>query len=297
VRTDENGVYEIYDLPPGKYTIEPEIPTGWKVSEFYLRYSRSFDGKSNEKSPTKIPIVLESGKHAGLDIHFDPDNVIRGRIYDPAGHTMSAVCLNLLPADGTDGRYLADCTDKGGAFKIDEIPPGRYVLVINKNGEVTSDAPFGTFYYPNVSKREEASVFQIGAGSVIEDVNIYPNRVAETTTVQGTLSYSDEKPVAGGLVRFSTGAAGKSNEARTTTDAAGTFVIKILKGKVGLLDGEMYSFVGDFENCPQLDQLIKQSGQMVPAIKTPAIKIKADQNIHGIELKYPFPSCRKKKRE
>lgn len=25
-KTDENGVFEIYDLPPGKYFIEPEMP-------------------------------------------------------------------------------------------------------------------------------------------------------------------------------------------------------------------------------------------------------------------------------
>ena len=29
--TDSDGVYELYDLPPGKYTIEPEVPFGLKL--------------------------------------------------------------------------------------------------------------------------------------------------------------------------------------------------------------------------------------------------------------------------
>ena len=58
----------------------------------------------------RIPIILEANKHTGLDIMFEIDNVIRGHIYDPLGQPMKGVCLDLVPADGTKGAYLADCT-------------------------------------------------------------------------------------------------------------------------------------------------------------------------------------------
>src|SRR5690606_22097843 len=40
LKTDKNGVYEIYDLPPGKYEILPDIPKGWKLDGFYTNRVR-----------------------------------------------------------------------------------------------------------------------------------------------------------------------------------------------------------------------------------------------------------------
>jgi hypothetical protein len=301
VKTDENGVYEIYDVPAGRYSIEPEIPQGWKVANFWLRYSPSFAGNDEVKSPKKIPIVLEDKKHAGLDIRFEIDNAIRGHIYDTSGRAMNGVCLNLVPADGTKGRYLADCTEEEGAFEVDKIPPGSYVIVVNNDGKVTSSEPFGAFYYPNVKKREEATVFQIGLGEVVENLQIFAPVTAETITVKGVFLYSDGKPVAGEWVSFKSvktpKAAGDEEEedARAETDAKGRFSIKILKGAKGWLSGAMYTYIGEFENCPKLEAAIKKTGRDMTELKTSAVEIQAAENLYDVELKYPFPGCKKAK--
>ena len=73
VKTNENGVYEIYDLPAGKYLIEPEVPTGWKLSESWLRYSL-FLKDDHGQLPKKIPVALEDKGHANLDIYYETDN-------------------------------------------------------------------------------------------------------------------------------------------------------------------------------------------------------------------------------
>lgn len=99
VKTDENGVYEIYDLPAGRYFLEPEIPNGWKVAKFWLEYSPSLDKSAKDGSLQRIPIILEPNKHAGIDIVFDIGNFVRGHIYDPMGQPMKNVCLDLIPAD------------------------------------------------------------------------------------------------------------------------------------------------------------------------------------------------------
>jgi len=316
VKTDEKGVYEIYDVPAGRYTVEPEIPRGWKVARFSLGYSPSFVGSEETKLPKKIPIVLEKKKHAGLDIRFDIDNAIRGHVYDPSGQPMNGVCVHLIPPDGTKGPYLGDCTESEGAFEIDEIPPGSYVMVLNDDGEVTSDEPFGALYYPNVKKREDATVFHIGIGDFVENLEIHPTVTAETVTVEGVFLYSDGKPVVSEWVEFKSARASKSavndenkedgendekenpNDARAKTDKSGRFSIKILKGAKGSLWGEMYSYVGEFENCPKLDRLIKQFADTdIPEIRTPAIEIVAETNLYDVMLKYPFPSCKKAKIE
>ena len=57
----------------------------------------------------------------------------------------------------------------------------------------------------------------------------------------------------------------------------------------------MYTYAGEFENCPKLDAIIKKAGGSVREIKTPAVKIRADADLFDVELKYPFPSCKKAK--
>jgi hypothetical protein len=302
LKTDDNGVYEIYDLPAGRYFVEPEIPKGWKVGDFALGYPSSLDRNTKGGSVQRIPIILEANKHAGLDIMFEIDNVVRGHIYDPLGQPMKDVCLDLVPADGTKGAYLADCTETDGAFEIDEIPPGGYVIVVNDDGKMTSTEPFGTFYYPKVLKREEAAVFNIGLGDIVENLEIYPPIELKTITVEGVFLYSDGKPVADESVSFK--AARKEsrgndedkddrNDASTNTDLKGRFSIKIVHGANGFLLGSMYSYVGEFENCPKLDRLIKQAGSGNPEIKTAPIEIQATTNLYGVGLKFPFPSCKK----
>ena len=49
-KTDKDGVFEIYGLPAGKYFIEPELPAGWRIDPYWLRYSESVVGRWNPGS-------------------------------------------------------------------------------------------------------------------------------------------------------------------------------------------------------------------------------------------------------
>lgn len=299
VKTDERGVYEIYDLPPGNYLVEPETPAGWKVDRFRLGYSGGFAGGDDRKVTKKIPFVLEDGKHAAVDIHLEIDNAIRGKVYDTAGKLMRGVCLKLLPAEGktTKHFYNTDCTEEDGAFELDEIPPGSYVIVVNEDGKVSSSEPFGTFYYPNVTERGKAAVVTVGAGDILGGFDIHAPTAAETVTLEGRFLYSDGKPVAKEWVKFEPAAAEADvdGEARAKTDAAGRFSIKILKGLRGKLYGTMYTYAGEFENCPKLEAVINKAGGSIPDLKTRESEILAAVNLYDVELKYPFPGCKKAK--
>ncbi|HEX8128584.1 MAG TPA: hypothetical protein VF527_05730 [Pyrinomonadaceae bacterium] len=299
VKTDKHGVYEIYDLPAGKYLIEPETPAGWKVNQYYLNTSSSFAPDRENRTWKKIPIILEEKKHASLNIHFEIDNAIRGKVHDPAGKPLKDVCVKaVLQEQNAKSGYHVDCTDERGAFAITEMPPGSYILVINEEGKISSNEPFKTFYYPNVFAREKASVINIGAGDYLAGFNIYAPRMEEIVTIEGRFLYSDGKPVVDENVEFTAGKTKDNVEggARATTDAQGRFSIKILKGLKGELYGRMYTYVGEFENCPKLDQEIKQTGVTHAELKTPIVEIQADGDLQNVDLKYPFPGCRKAKR-
>jgi hypothetical protein len=64
--TDSNGVYELYDLPPGKYTIEPELPSGLK-----LHFAMSFG--PGAAGPV-VTIELTEKTCAGSDFILMRDN-------------------------------------------------------------------------------------------------------------------------------------------------------------------------------------------------------------------------------
>lgn len=293
VKTNKNGVYEIYDLPAGKYLIEPELPSGWKLAypDPWALFSPPL-GDDQGRSSKQIPIVLADKGHASRDISYEIDNAIRGKVYDPNGNPMKDVCVEAVAAQGENRYGSLDCTKEGGKFSITRLQRGNYILVINKTGKISSSEPFKTFYYPNVFERENAVAISIREGEVLEDTNVYVPKVEETITVEGTLLYSDGKPVVGAFTRFQTEKTKDDIEgdAHASIDSNGRFTLRILKGLKGRLYGEMYTYVGEFENCPQLDSLVRKTGNHVDSA---VVEIEAENNLSEVELRYPFPSCKK----
>lgn len=128
-------------------------------------------------------------------------------------------------------------------------------------------------------------------------------KLEETVAVEGVLLYSDGKPVAGKRVEFKAAATTTKDiiegDTSTETDAKGRFSIRILKGLEGELSGDMFTYVGEFENCPKLDALIKNldGSRTMGVIKTDAVKIQAGRDLKDVELRFPFPACKKAKQQ
>jgi hypothetical protein len=305
--TNQDGVYVIYDLPAGTYTLEPEVPDNWKIDYQYasihaktsIKPGRSADKDLDEPEKQLFQVVLESGKHAYSDFSYGVKNFIRGKVFDPAGKALKSVCVYLVPAQGNPTKYFSKfaCTDKEGVYMIDNIPPGSYLVVANQEGKISSDEPFPTLYYPNVFERENAGVVIIGAGEVREEVNITAPKMAEMITVEGVCLYADGKPATDEWVEFKAGhsVAGIEGNARAQVDANGRFSIKILKGLKGTVYNEIYVYAGKFESCPKLDELIRKSGRDSADIKTNTVEIQAETSMTNVKLTFPFPFCRKAK--
>jgi hypothetical protein len=291
-KTDENGFYEIYDLPAGKYTITPEKVAGYK-------YSASETGT--------VEVTVKAKSHTEQNFYYQINNRVSGKFFDTNGNPLKDVCLDLLPARGKKAQYFyqGDCTDDDGSFEFDQVPAGTYVIVINEENEITASAPFGTFYYPSALKREDAAEITIGAGDFRDDLIINAPETAETITVSGLLLFENGKPAADESVEFYSEETilkqkdkeYKSEDSRASTDKNGRFTIRILKGKKGKLLGSMITFEGEYQNCPKLDKLIRAKGISVGDIETPSIEVNAVNDLTGIELKFPFPVCKKAKIE
>ncbi len=69
LRTDKNGFFEVYDLPPGDYVVEPQIPAGWSVDGKHMFGLDNYD-------PTKFrgyTVTIKKKRHtsARTRIRYD----------------------------------------------------------------------------------------------------------------------------------------------------------------------------------------------------------------------------------
>lgn len=291
LKTDENGVYEIYDLPVGKYKVTPEKIIGYKFDD-------------DKKVDDSVEVEIEAKSPTEQDFRFTIDNLIRGIFKDSNGNPLKGVYLDLLPARGKKPPYFykGDATDENGVFEFSKIPIGTYVIVVNEGNEISARQPFGTFYYPNKINRADAIEITVAPGSRFTDLIITAPTTAETITISGILLFADGKPIAGEIVEFYQNIEDTNQikgygyaDSRAETDENGRFTIRILKGQKGILFGSMYLSSREDEKCPQFQKLIKEKGETSSKTKTPAIQIEADSDKIEVELKFPFPSCKKAK--
>jgi hypothetical protein len=295
LKTDENGFWEIYDLPPGEYRISIESIEGFKTTPF--------DYPTFEA----VSVQIKPNQHVERDFTYFINNSISGKFYDTNGELLKNVCLDVIPAHGKKARYFHkfDCTDESGNFKIDEIPEGQYLIMVNKDGDVSSDEPFGTFYYPNKTNREEAKEITIRAGEHIKDLKITAPTTAEIITINGVVIFENGVPKEKDgyeyvSVEFKPDKndkqfKGLDGDSRATIDEKGNFTLRVLKGQKGKFYGELLTYLGDRENCPKLDRILRKQGERSMEVHTNSISIDGTKDLSGVVLKFPFPSCKKAK--
>jgi hypothetical protein len=133
--TDKNGVYELYDLPPGRYSVEPVLKFGWKIKEWLITRepTRAEWRRSNLDlpPPTKRWFTLRAGKHFGANIRLKLANRIAGRVTTATGKPLQWVCVSLVATDDPDpstgeiDRSLEVKTDKHGRFSLTVLKGSR----------------------------------------------------------------------------------------------------------------------------------------------------------------------------
>jgi hypothetical protein len=295
LRTDQNGIYELYDLPSGEYTITPEIPPNLKI-RFPMVVGSAPLSVNRPDRQNSVTISLKEKSCVGVDFTFNANNRISGKVIGSAGVPLKGVCIDLVPLTDKVSQYfhVFNCTKEDGNYSLNDMPAGRYLIRANERN-VTSTAPFPTVYYPDTFDKDHASVVEMHEGDIRENYDIHIPSQFETITVQGVFLYSDGKPVISESIEFKADQKqpGVDGNSRAQTDSQGRFSIKILKGQSGKLYGQMYAYIGEFENCPQIDQLIRATGRSMTELVTEGLAMKADADLHEIEFRYTFSGCRK----
>ena len=172
-RTDKNGVYELYDVPPGRYVLEPELKYGWKVDEFRLtRPPTRSEWKHGLKPGNRVAFTLRPRRHFGVDIKFTLSNQVSGAVYDSNSKPMQWVCVSLVPAKSDSPLMCNDLTDELGRFQFDAVEADAYLLIFSHENKTTKGMPFPKLYYPGVPERERATPITVRHGESVKNLRV-----------------------------------------------------------------------------------------------------------------------------
>jgi hypothetical protein len=201
--TDNNGLFEIKDLPAGRYTVTA-MKGGFAQASFGAR----------RPGDPGTPIDLADGQTADkVSFVLSRGGVISGVIVDDGGEPVAGTQVaamryqwmsgsrRLVPAfsDGSNDR-----TDDRGGFRLYGLPPGEYFLqAANRNNSFvgpgmsnTEAEAFAPTFYPGTSNIAEATRIMVKGGQEVGGAN-FALIVARMARIRGRALTSRGEPAAG----------------------------------------------------------------------------------------------------
>jgi protocatechuate 3,4-dioxygenase beta subunit len=178
--TDENGDYRISNIPAGSYEVSAA-----NVDKDY-NTSHQYTFEVTDRGCTKQDISVESkSKVSGKVIDSNGNPVERAEV--------EIISVNVLNPEYYRGKEFAN-TDSNGNFTAFGIPPGLYTLSVNHNNPPEDDSPYPPTFYPGVSERSQAQLFEVVLGKDLSGIEFkLPEKLAPVS-VTGSVVWSDGTP-------------------------------------------------------------------------------------------------------
>ena len=280
--TNSAGVYEVYGLRPGKYSVSIQVPKGLTLQFPYTKGSPRIPGDQ---------ATVQIGPNGGASVSFElkDDTSLSGRMLDAAGNPLPHVCFELIRAG--DGESVGEftCSNEVGTFGMKRMPPGKYWLMAKDDIKVGSNESKSTLYYPGTRLREQATVISIEAGKYVENLDVRLPANEKRYRIAGRLQFADGVPAANGLVTFTSPQHGYSQSIGTGKD--GVFDLPVVAG----MEGELTASYGVIEHlllrCPEWKVGSRRRG-IFRFMDTAPISIAADSDHDGLKLELASPSCK-----
>lgn len=207
--TDNNGYFEIKDLPAGRYSVTA-TKGGYAQTQFGAR----------RPGDPGTPIELADGQTADkVNFILSRGGVIAGTIVDDGGEPVSGAQVAALrfqyiggarrltpaPADGSNDR-----TDDRGNFRLFGLPPGDYFVSATYRTNnfmgpaMTNTEPdgFAPTYYPGTPNIGEASRLTVKPGQEVGGAS-FAMIVARMARVRGRVANSRGEPGGGMMAMLS----------------------------------------------------------------------------------------------
>ena len=148
-QTDDRGVYRIYGLPPGRYTVsvgisaeEGSVSSGASGRGYY---ARTYHPNTTDKSKANVIEVTEGSETSNVDITLGRKSqsfVATGRVVDESGKPVPNVHVGHGARVGGQNQMgsfgFGGMTDANGRFRLEGLLPGRYAAFVWNEGESSS---------------------------------------------------------------------------------------------------------------------------------------------------------------
>lgn len=282
--TNAAGVYEVFGLGPGRYSVGIEVPAGLKVRFPLTTGSPRVPGD-------EAAVELASNSGASVDFVLQADTRLSGRVLDANGAPKKSVCFDLESPEGRseNGARFFNCSKTDGLFEMAMMTPGKYWLVARDDVSVEGIKSKSTLYYPGVRDRERATIISIEAGHYAEDLEVRLPSDEKRYQLSGRFQFSDGAPVELGVVTFTSPQHGYTET--TSTGPNGSFVMTVVAGMTGLLNGRLGVFEPILRSCPEFKVGPQKSG-LFRFMDASPIALAGDSNHEGLNLELSSPSCK-----
>jgi hypothetical protein len=282
--TNTSGVYEVFGLRPGRYSVSIEVPHGLKVKFPLATGSPPVTGDN-------AAVLLASNGGASVGFVLQADTQLSGRMLDGKGAPMTGVCIDLEPVEGRgeNGSRFFDCSRADGIFEMKMMPRGKYWLVARDDIEVGLLKSKSTLYYPGVRDRERATIVSIEAGKYVEHLEMRLPSNEKRYSIGGRFQFADGAPVASATVTFTSSQHGYTET--TSTGGDGSFDLSVVAGMEGQLDGRLAVLEPVLRSCPEFRVGPHRRG-MFRFMDANPISLLSDSDQEGLKLELSSPSCK-----
>lgn len=196
-KTAEDGTFAVYDLPPGTYKINADLPADLELAQVIL----------SDPSP---PLQIDNNSCVERNIDALPKGKIRGQLLGSDGQPLWNAAVELFSADGygDDKPGWWEFVDpEKKYFEFDHVSPGEYVLVFNRQNVLDTDAPYPRTFFRDAMDPSRAEHIHIGPGDQLLHTDIQLSGGAVTRKITIRVSFAGGGKPASSLlfVKSSTG--------------------------------------------------------------------------------------------
>lgn len=200
-RTDDRGVYRIYGVPEGHYTVS--VGAQQRLSAYSTimgqkSYVQTFHPDTTDSTQAAIVEVAEGAEVSNVDITVGrtvEEYSVTGRVLDSGSNAPLPnipFTLSILASGGNRQRAmgfmaLPIISDSAGAFRVDNLPPGRYLISVAPQSGTNmwgQSQPFDVINQDVNGVEVKATIGANVAGVVTLEGNQDPTILAELMSFQ-----------------------------------------------------------------------------------------------------------------